>query len=151
MSIWGKICHFPLSKFRIKRFLKIMIFSRYTPDCSSVVKTHGLRFFPRPIRCYILKNTVQYEMVWPLIRSVPVGSETRAIPRSNACPFSIEWRLIILCHNFVFEKSFITKSWSDTLYSVIILEFYPGIAIYMPFLEPSPSVVSGKNPKHRNI
>ena len=30
---------------------KIMIFSGYTPDCAGVIKTHGLGFFPRTIRC----------------------------------------------------------------------------------------------------
>ena len=42
---------------------KIMIFSGYTPDCAGVIKTNGLEFIPSRIRCCVLKQTVQYEMV----------------------------------------------------------------------------------------
>ena len=98
---------------------KIMIFSGYTPDCAGVIKTNGLEFIPSRIRCCVLKQTVQYEMVWPVVRSVLVGSENRAIPRSTACPISIEWGLIVLCHNFVFEKSFLPERNCHTVWPKI--------------------------------
>ena len=48
----------------------------YTPDCAGVIKTHGLGFFPPTIWWCILKNTVQYDMVWSVVRSVLVGSKS---------------------------------------------------------------------------
>ena len=45
----------------------------------------------------------------------PCWLNPRLVPNHVRLHISIEWGLIVLCHNFAFEKSFISESQSDTI------------------------------------